>query len=179
MRSLISVFLSALVVLGAAACSHDHPLPKVASDYDKTPVGVAEPTGATVSLSSDQVMNVGPDLRKACGIDDVNRAPRFDFDSSSLSSNDRDVLGQVARCLTTGPMKGRSVSLVGRADPRGESEYNMSLGEERSTSGKTYLQQLGVDPARLHDTSRGALDAKGHDEETWRLDRRVDIELAE
>jgi outer membrane protein OmpA-like peptidoglycan-associated protein len=30
----------------------------------------------------------------------------------------------------------------------------------------------------MSETSRGALDATGHDEETWRKDRRVDISLA-
>jgi peptidoglycan-associated lipoprotein len=117
-------------------------------------------------------------LRKACHIDDAARAPKFDFDSSTLSSNDRDVLSQVARCLTSGSLQGKSVSLVGRPDPRGEAENNVkSRGQQRANSARTYLQHLGLDSGRVTDTSRGALDAQGNDEDTWRLDRRVDIEL--
>jgi peptidoglycan-associated lipoprotein len=173
--------VSSLVLSLAAvsvACSHEQPMPKAANDEA---IGISQPTSATVPAApqSDQLVNVGPNLRKACGIDDVGKAPKFDFDQSKLSSNDRDILDQIAACLTTGALKGQSISLVGRADPRGESEYNLNLGEERASSARSYLQHLGVDAARVHDTSRGALDATGHDEETWRRDRRVDIELAQ
>ncbi len=179
MRSILTYPLVAcFAVVGAFGCSHEQPAPKTANEV---PVGVSQPTNATVAAPprTDQLVNVGPNLRKACGIDDVNAAPKFDFDQSKLSSNDRNVLSQIATCLTTGPLKGHSVSLVGRADPRGENEYNMNLGEERAMSAKIYLQQLGVDQGRVRETSRGALDATGHDEESWRVDRRVDIELAD
>jgi peptidoglycan-associated lipoprotein len=126
---------------------------------------------------SDQQLNLSAEIRAKCDIDDSDRAPKFDFDSSQLAGNDRDVLQQVARCFTTGPLKGRSLSLVGRADPRGETEYNMNLGEARATSARRFLAALGLDNARMAETSRGALDATGHDEETWRRDRRVDVSL--
>jgi peptidoglycan-associated lipoprotein len=180
MRStLILALVASFVALAAVACSHDELAAKTASNV--VVVGVAQPTNASVPVTprTDQFVNVGPKFRKACGIDDVNEAPKFDFDQSKLSSNDRHVLDQVATCLTTGPLKGHTVSLVGRADPRGESEYNMNLGAERAMSAKGYLERLGVQQSRVQDTSRGALDATGHDAESWRLDRRVDIELAD
>jgi len=177
MRSFIptSLLLISSLALASVACSHEQ-RPPVAANVEA--VGVAEPTNATVPAKTDQYVNVGPQLRGACEISDVNQTPKFDFDQSKLSTNDRDVLAKVAECLTNGPMKGKNVSLVGRADPRGEAEYNMNLGEQRASSAKAYLQQLGIEPARISDTSRGALDATGHDEETWRNDRRVDIEIA-
>jgi peptidoglycan-associated lipoprotein len=178
MRSSLCFSLSSLLIIAtSAACSHEQP-PKTAENVGTATVSVTQPTSATVTTKSDQVVNVGPSLRQACGIDDTNQAPKFDFDQSTLAGNDRDVLSKVATCLTTGPMKGHNISLVGRADPRGETEYNMNLGEHRAGSTKAYLQKLGVDGARIMDTSRGALDATGHNEETWRIDRRVDIELA-
>jgi peptidoglycan-associated lipoprotein len=70
------------------------------------------------------------------------------------------------------------VQLVGRADPRGEAEYNMNLGATRANAVDHYLAQLGIDGSRLTTTSRGALDAQGHDEATYVLDRRVDLRLA-
>ena len=119
------------------------------------------------------------ELQKACSLDlaSVAEAPKFDFDSTQLAGNDRDLLQKVATCFTTGPLKGRSMHLVGRADPRGETEYNMNLGESRATAVRRYLASMGVDGRKMSDTSRGALDAAGHDEETWRKDRRVDIDL--
>jgi len=74
-------------------------------------------------------------LRELCNIatiESVTEAPKFDFDRSELLAEDRDVLARVAQCLTTGPLKGRAIQLVGRADPRGTQEYNMALGERRS-----------------------------------------------
>jgi peptidoglycan-associated lipoprotein len=170
-RIVVAAFLAALV-----SCSPSQPPPKTASD--NVSVTSAPPPSPAPAARSDQQLNLSAEIRAKCGIDDSNRAPKFDFDSSQLAGNDRDILEQVARCFTTGPLKGRSLRLVGRADPRGESEYNMNLGEARATSASRYLGFLGVDNARMSETSRGALDATGHDEETWRKDRRVDISLA-
>ena len=104
-------------------------------------------------------------------------APRFDFDDAELLPQDRDVLEQIARCVTTGPLKGRKLALVGRADPRGETEYNMVLGDRRADSVRDYLTRLGVSSGALSQTSRGELDSEGVDETTWKRDRRVDIAL--
>jgi peptidoglycan-associated lipoprotein len=167
----------AVVAVGLlAACS-----PAAAPPPPKTAANVVTTTSTPAQSTkphSDQQINLSADIRAQCDIDDTDRAPKFDFDSSQLATNDRDILSQVARCFTTGPLKGRSMELTGRADPRGEAEYNMNLGEARATSVRSYLANLGVDASRMSETSRGALDATGHDEPTWRKDRRVDISLA-
>jgi peptidoglycan-associated lipoprotein len=174
------IVLGTSLVLGAlVGCSHNgaESPPKVAAS-DNVTVTSAPPSTPSTGARSDQQLNLSAEIRKQCNIDDSDRAPKFDFDSSQLAGNDRDILQLVARCVTTGPLQGRSLRLVGRADPRGESEYNMNLGEARATSARRYLASLGVDNSRMAETSRGALDATGHDEETWRKDRRVDIDLA-
>jgi peptidoglycan-associated lipoprotein len=124
-------------------------------------------------------VHVAEDLARICSIQfsNVERAPKFDFDDTSLLPEDRDVLEQVARCVTTGPLKGARLSLTGRADPRGEAEYNMVLGEHRADSVRDYLARLGVAADAMSQTSRGELDAEGKDEDGWRRDRRVDIAL--
>jgi peptidoglycan-associated lipoprotein len=141
----------------------------------KEPVSETSPTSARARAG----VNVSDDLVKACNIQfgNVNRAPKFDYDEAALLPEDRDVLAQVARCVTTGPLKGRELALVGRADPRGETEYNMVLGEHRAEAVHAYLAHLGVDAAKMEKTSRGELDAEGTDEDTFKLDRRVDISL--
>src|SRR5690242_10013284 len=91
------------------------------------------PTSSSPEFTSGRVkraheVQVSDDIRKACNIEDDDKTPMFDFDSADILEADRQVLAQVARCLTSGPLKGRSIELVGRADPRGETEYNMVLG---------------------------------------------------
>jgi peptidoglycan-associated lipoprotein len=142
----------------------------------------ASPADANASAGRAKRPNVhvSDDLIKACNIhlDNVDRAPKFDFDDAELLAEDRDVLEQVAKCVTTGPLKGQHLSLVGRCDPRGEVEYNMVLGDYRAESVHDYLAKLGVDPAAMAKTTRGELDAEGKDEDGWRRDRRVDVTLA-
>jgi peptidoglycan-associated lipoprotein len=163
-----------LVVAAVAACGHDEPPPKVAT---------APPPSATVTSApkpvqkKDPEINLSKEIMDTCNITVPDRTPKFDFDSSDLSSAEKEILDQVGKCLTTGPLKGRSIKLVGRADPRGEQEYNMELGENRAHSVKRYLGGLGVEDKRMGLTSRGALDATGTDEEGWRKDRRVDITM--
>lgn len=145
------------------------PLPRNA------PAASGAPPVQTVGLSVSEA------IISACSInprkDGGTYAPNFEFDSAALADEDRQLLGEVAKCLTEGSLKGRAVALVGRADPRGEAEYNMGLGESRSDSVKRYLVDLGVSRDKVKATSRGELDATGKDEQGWAHDRRVDIDL--
>lgn len=133
-----------------------------------------EITSARVKRSN---VNVSDELAKACRIrfDDTDRAPKFDFDDDALLPQDRAILTQLARCVTSGPLKGQKLALTGRADPRGELEYNMILGDNRASTVANYLALLGVEGGSMAATSRGELDAEGTDEDGWRRDRRVDI----
>jgi peptidoglycan-associated lipoprotein len=136
-------------------------------------------TTTTPAKPVSQGLGLSDQLIKACGIqfDSVDDAPKFDFDKSYLSDQDKKVLVQVAQCVTTGPLKGRGLQLVGRADPRGEVEYNMTLGEHRASAVEEYLKGLGVPSPQMTETSRGKLDATGTDEASWARDRRVDLDL--
>lgn len=145
----------------------------------KKPVARETATVHTTAAPVERNVRVSDELARLCKIqfDNVDRAPKFDFDEAALLPADREVLAQVATCVTTGPLKGRELALVGRADPRGEVEYNLALGERRADAVHVYLAQLGVAPAAMAKTSRGELDAEGKDEDGWRLDRRVDVRL--
>jgi peptidoglycan-associated lipoprotein len=163
--------LTALFFPLLVACGHDAPPPKTSADTGTPPVL----NSVTPPRKSDQEVSLSQNIRDLCKIDDSDRSPKFDFDSSQLSSADRDILQQVAKCMTDGALKGKNIELIGRADARGEQEYNMTLGSSRATAAHKYLDGLGVDDKRMSETSRGALDATGHDEEGWSKDRRVDI----
>jgi peptidoglycan-associated lipoprotein len=132
-----------------------------------------KPVSPTVSASDELVTQC------KLSIDNVPSAPKFDFDTAELEPADRDVLQQIATCVTTGPLKGKKLELVGRADPRGTTEYNLGLGTRRAGTVATYLERLGVHEAQLAETTRGALDAQGTDDATWRTDRRVDLKLVD
>src|SRR5215472_5362825 len=174
------VVAAMLVALGSflPACGHDEPPPKVASNPTTSPTTTTTSTPASTTQQRDPAVNVSKEIMDACNITVPDRAPKFDFDSSDLSSAEKEILDQIAKCMTSGPLKGKNVKLTGRADPRGEQEYNMELGENRAHSVKKYLSNLGVEGQRMALSSRGALDATGSDEEGWRKDRRVDINLA-
>jgi peptidoglycan-associated lipoprotein len=68
---------------------------------------------------------------------------------------------------------------VGHADPRGGSDYNMTLGQSRADSVAMYLVKKGMDKSKAESSSRGAMDATGSDEPTWARDRRVDMMLGQ
>jgi peptidoglycan-associated lipoprotein len=178
-RSLVLVTKGGpLVVLAAlAACGGDKKPAEVATK----PVETVTPatTASAPGKSEKMAVNVDDDIIKACNLkfENIEDAPKFDYDSESLTHGEKNVLEAIAKCLTAGPLKGKAVDLVGRADPRGETEYNMTLGAKRARSVHTFLGDLGVPADKLHDTSRGELDAKGTDEEGWRKDRRVDVRL--
>ncbi len=97
----------------------------------------------------------------------------FGFNLSSLDKTGMDALSRNASCLKK---TGRNIDLVGHADPRGTTEYNMALSDRRAQSVRDYLRRAGIDSARLKPVPRGNLDAVGTDEASWAKDRRVDAE---
>jgi peptidoglycan-associated lipoprotein len=164
-RTSLSIALAVFVAL-ATGCAKK---PVVRTTSETTPT----------SARMNGNVRVDDELARRCNLHlgNVEEAPKFDFDEAALLPQDRNVLAQIAKCVTTGPLKGRKLSLVGRADPRGETEYNMVLGEHRAGAVHDYLSMLGVSQKRLAKTSRGELDAEGGDEDGWRTDRRVDVLL--
>ena len=159
----------------AVACGGDEKKPP-----QTPPPQPTAQTNTTAAPKPEQMaVNVDSDIIKACNLKftNVEDAPKFDYDSDDLTPAEKDVLSAIAKCMTTGPLKGRAVDLVGRADPRGESEYNMTLGARRARHVHNFMGTMGVPSDKMFDTSRGELDASGKDESGWRLDRRVDVKL--
>jgi peptidoglycan-associated lipoprotein len=167
LRTISLILAGSIATIALAGCAKKPPA-KDASDL--------ETTSGRMKRAN---VNVSDELAKVCNITlgNVSRAPKFDFDEAALLPEDRDILEQVAKCVTTGPLKGRGLSLVGRADPRGETEYNLVLGTHRAECVRDYLFHLGVAEKAIAETSRGEFDAEGKDEDGWRRDRRVDVSL--
>ncbi len=172
------------LLLALAACSHDKP--KVAdpttAENKPTPAATKQDKPTPVVTTDQQVspgLAISSDIASLCGIQPAAPNAKFDYDKDELTADDRAVLGQLATCMSTGALKGKNVSLIGRADPRGTEEYNLGLGSRRAQQVSSYLARLGVATAQLGVTTRGAIDATGTDEAGWAQDRRVDIQLAQ
>lgn len=171
---------SLIVITAALGACGSKPAPKAPA----TPPAVAKPSPAAIEEPELKTTPVSPslavsqDLAALCALQQRDSVPpTFDYDKAELSSEDREVLQQLATCLAIGAAKDRSLGLTGRADPRGTEEYNLGLGARRAHTVALYLQRLGVPAERLAETTRGSIDAAGIDEATWRRDRRVDLEL--
>jgi peptidoglycan-associated lipoprotein len=97
----------------------------------------------------------------------------FDFDSSAIRSDMRPVLETDAQCIREREVS--SVSLEGNCDPRGTTEYNYALGEQRARAVKRVLVGHGVSGGTLRTVSYGEDRASGTSESSWAQDRRVDL----
>jgi peptidoglycan-associated lipoprotein len=173
---------SAVTLLAAGCGSDPKPEPKTAATAptatsgpkpsDAKPAPLAPPNTPTASS-----INIDDAILKACGIE----APKahFAFDSANVQGQDTSTLEAVAKCFISGPLKGRSLKLIGHADPRGETEYNFVLGNSRADAVGGFLRSKGMDKAKIDTTSRGELDATGTDEPGWARDRRVDLMLGQ
>lgn len=141
-------YVFAMAAAALLACGNAKPAvsPSETAKTDATD-HAPKPVSTNVALSGD--------ILAACKIEFANteHAPKFEFDSA-----------------------GRSLELIGRADPRGTEQYDLALGEHRAHEVTDFLHQHGV-ASRIRETSRGALDATGRDEDGWRQDRRVDLIL--
>jgi peptidoglycan-associated lipoprotein len=171
-----------LVVAAAVGCSHDKPKVAQPMPVADKPAPIANKPAPVVDKDTQVSpgLAVSGDLAAMCSIKvaaTTKTNPQFDYDKDELTSDDRAVLDQLATCLTTGPLKGKAVALIGRADPRGTEEYNLGLGSRRAASVSSYMSRLGVGEPQMSVSTRGALEATGTDESGWKQDRRVDIQL--
>ena len=126
----------------------------------------ASPTSGSVQIE-DRIL-------KACG--DLPTA-RFAFDSAKIDADAARPLDALARCFVSGPLAGKGMRLVGHADPRGETEYNLGLGQRRAGSVADYLSTKGLEKGRIKTLSKGDLEATGTDDEGWARDRKVEVFL--
>lgn len=171
-RSIISMALPLCV----AACGSD---PKPPPAAPAGPVGESQ-AAAQPSLEEQKdpdkgTVQISDEIKKACGISDSDAY--FAYNSAHVDQRARGIIQKLARCFKDGPLKGRSMHLVGHADPRGDDEYNLVLGGKRAESVRGLLLKQGLGKDRITTTSRGEMDASGSDAESWAKDRRVDVTL--
>jgi peptidoglycan-associated lipoprotein len=154
--------LLAVTLVSIVACSHAQPAPppipaQVMEQPAPAPAPepVAEPAPVPAKLAAVSVY--------------------FDFDSAELVPAARAALQSLADLAQRG--YAQSIRIEGNCDERGTREYNLALGQRRADAAKKYLTGLGVSANRILAISYGKERprATGHDEESWKENRRDDV----
>ena len=163
----------------AAGCSNEKLPPHDASNAAPAS-GTEQASSNPVRNDSETTVHVSDEIMHECSLSaDPAEVPRFDLDQATLRPHGRNILDDVANCMKDGPLQNRTITLVGRADPRGSDKHNQALGGSRADAARNYLVQKGVTDKKLLVISRGEQSSTGNDEASWALDRRVDLELGD
>lgn len=173
--SRLCILVSTAALVGA--CTSEKTPPKTAiAPPPAPPAQTAPKTQPAPESETAGSLRIDNKIIAACG--DLPAA-NFAFDSANLDPDAKKAFEALARCFVSGPLKGRSMKLIGHADPRGETMYNFGLGQRRAANVAGILNTFSMERARMATSSRGELESTGVDEDSWSRDRRVDIELAE
>ena len=111
--------------------------------------------------------------REAAGKAFSDENIHFAFNSSVLTDQAKRILSGKADYLRTNPSL--TITVEGHCDARGTKAYNLTLGERRAESVKSYLVNMGISTHRLATISYGKKRpiAMGQNEESWAKNRRA------
>lgn len=168
-----------LTLLAFAACQKkDEPAPEPAPEPVKEevvePEEIVEPEKPQVEVAEPSKEVTGFDPSRY-NFEDIY----FDFDKSDLRDNAVETLNRYVSVLRANP--DLKVLIEGHCDERGTEEYNLALGERRSSRVKSYLVTAGISESRIKTISYGELrpKAQGSSEEAWALNRRAHFKLSQ
>jgi peptidoglycan-associated lipoprotein len=101
----------------------------------------------------------------------------FDYDQANVRQADQATLDRKAVILVANPNV--KVRISGHADERGSDEYNLALANRRAAAAKRYLENKGVEGARLDVISYGEERPlnPGSDESAFAQNRRDEFEV--
>lgn len=102
------------------------------------------------------------------------RTVYFDFDEHVLRADQVDAMDWNMACFER--FEG-STDVEGHCDERGTVEYNLALGDRRARTVRNWLEDAGVERARMNKISYGENRpaSSGHSESAYRQNRRVEI----
>ena len=103
----------------------------------------------------------------------------FDYNHNDIRPDARDALTLDAQLLKQifAQEPNFTVVIEGHCDERGSAEYNLALGDKRSTSAKEFLVQLGIPANRIKTISYGKERPQCTDanERCWQKNRRAHL----
>lgn len=99
----------------------------------------------------------------------------FGFDDASLTEEGRGLVEAHAKFLAGNAAQ--NIVLEGHADERGTREYNIALGQQRAETVRRMMLLYGVSSTQIRVLSYGEEKPAefGHDDQSWALNRRVEI----
>lgn len=144
------------------------------TDADGAQVGSVNADGS----GAGQALSVSYD---ASAINDANsalagRVVYFDFDSSKIGADYVELVKHHGRYLSSN--SGAKMRLEGHTDERGSREYNVALADRRAQAVKRLLMFQGATSDQVTIISYGEEKpvALGHDEASWHLNRRAEMD---
>ena len=102
--------------------------------------------------------------------------PYYDTAHAKAKAQSEATMQNLAACMLDGPLKGKSIILVGHTDPRGTEQYNDKLGQKRADDIRDYLVHQGISSDRIKSETAGKEDSSA-DPNRWKTDRHVEIIL--
>ena len=134
-----------------------------------------DPMGMSAEGSKPMLGDSFTSLPKVEGV--VYGPVYFGYDNYQIPASEYAKIDVVADFLRAND----NVVLIieGHCDERGTNEYNMSLGEYRAQSVRSYLVNAGISPDRVQTVSFGEEQpaSMGTGESVWRLNRRGEFGL--
>ena len=125
-------------------------------------------------------LNAGTVSYEKGAINDVNnvlaeKVIYFEYDSDQISPDYQELIAHHGKYLASN--SDMKVRLEGHADERGSREYNVALANRRAQSVRRLVLFQGVNADQVSVISYGEEKpvALGHDNESWRLNRRVEL----
>ncbi|PVV09665.1 MAG: peptidoglycan-associated lipoprotein [gamma proteobacterium symbiont of Ctena orbiculata] len=168
----VPILLTLLLVVG---CSSTPTLEGEGADVSEQSTGAeGSQAGTSTSAASEGGEWLGDPLENPNSLL-ATRVIYFDFDQSAVRAEYLDVIQAHADYLAANPQV--VVRLEGHADEKGTREYNLGLGENRANSVRSLMLAQGVSDNQLVVVSYGEERPATfeHNEESWALNRRVEL----
>jgi peptidoglycan-associated lipoprotein len=166
------VILLAAATFTVAGCNRGNTLPDAGADANAG----ADSGGFSTNNSNDggREISVSPlEAERARLMQQL--VVYFDYDEAEILPEFNALLQAHGQFLAQNPNS--QLRLEGHADERGSREYNIGLGELRSQAVRRILMLQGATSQQLTTVSYGEERPAqtGSDEESWRLNRRVEL----
>ncbi|MEK6531534.1 MAG: peptidoglycan-associated lipoprotein Pal [Deltaproteobacteria bacterium] len=144
----------------------------VAEDASRNTSGVSSKTNAEPGP-----LTQGGGLAKKAADSGSLYAVYFDYDQYTIKDEDFERLATNAKWLKSNA--GIRIVVEGHADERGETEYNLALGDRRARSVKRFLEDFGVHDERIATITFGEEKPAdlSHNEDAWSRNRRAEFML--
>jgi peptidoglycan-associated lipoprotein len=172
----LTMFLLVGVMTAPTGCSWFKKDPKQQEGLGSMPTHTSQ-AGPSVPgrTAPDSVEPEGPRAGDTLPLPDMKRI-YFDYDRASLRPDQLANMEFNLKYLMERPEI--KLLITGHCDENGSTEYNFALGERRAASVRDYLVKGGINAGRVVTLSKGEEEpmALGHDEQSWKLNRRCEFE---